>query len=87
MFSKVYDFSLDVPAILEVKAVIENTTPTHEFYMHNDTDRDDIIQDILMLKDLTCLESVQKLLNPIDCLLYTSPSPRDLSTARMPSSA
>mgnify|MGYP003302511534 CR=1 FL=1 len=23
----------------------------------------------------------------IDCLLYTSPSPRDLSTARMPSSA
>jgi len=22
-----------------------------------------------------------------DCLLYTSPSPRDLSTARMPSSA
>ena len=24
---------------------------------------------------------------PIDCLLYTSPSPRDLSTSRMPSSA
>jgi len=23
----------------------------------------------------------------VDCLLYTSPSPRDLSTARMPSSA
>ena len=23
----------------------------------------------------------------IDCLLYTSPSPRDLSTSRMPSSA
>jgi hypothetical protein len=66
VFSKVYDFSLDVQAILELKAEIENTTPTHEFYMHNDTDRDDIIQDILMLKDLTCLESVQKLLNPIE---------------------
>ena len=26
-------------------------------------------------------------LSPIDCLLYTSPSPRDLSTSRMPSSA
>ena len=25
--------------------------------------------------------------NPSDCLLYTSPSPRDLSTSRMPSSA
>ena len=25
--------------------------------------------------------------NPLCCLLYTSPSPRDLSTARMPSSA
>ena len=24
---------------------------------------------------------------PIGCLLYTSPSPRDLSTSRMPSSA
>ena len=26
-------------------------------------------------------------LHVIDCLLYTSPSPRDLSTSRMPSSA
>ena len=25
--------------------------------------------------------------NPNSCLLYTSPSPRDLSTSRMPSSA
>ena len=28
---------------------------------------------------------IQQLIN--DCLLYTSPSPRDLSTSRMPSSA
>ena len=27
------------------------------------------------------------LLRPLACLLYTSPSPRDLSTSRMPSSA
>ena len=26
-------------------------------------------------------------IEPLDCLLYTSPSPRDLSTSRMPSSA
>ena len=29
----------------------------------------------------------QDLIKSIDCLLYTSPSPRDLSTSRMPSSA
>ena len=29
----------------------------------------------------------QQLLKRISCLLYTSPSPRDLSTSRMPSSA
>ena len=27
------------------------------------------------------------LVDPVCCLLYTSPSPRDLSTSRMPSSA
>ena len=29
----------------------------------------------------------QQALQHLDCLLYTSPSPRDLSTSRMPSSA
>ena len=31
--------------------------------------------------------SLRWLMNVKDCLLYTSPSPRDLSTSRMPSSA
>ena len=31
--------------------------------------------------------TVQKNGERVDCLLYTSPSPRDLSTSRMPSSA
>ena len=31
--------------------------------------------------------SGEKLLTLMSCLLYTSPSPRDLSTSRMPSSA
>ena len=31
--------------------------------------------------------NVSKLTQSLDCLLYTSPSPRDLSTSRMPSSA
>ena len=36
-------------------------------------EKDKIIQDVIM--------------EVIPCLLYTSPSPRDLSTSRMPSSA
>ena len=33
------------------------------------------------------LENAEKMARSMICLLYTSPSPRDLSTARMPSSA
>ena len=33
------------------------------------------------------LENKKNLEESINCLLYTSPSPRDLSTSRMPSSA
>ena len=32
-------------------------------------------------------EYAYEFFNPLVCLLYTSPSPRDLSTSRMPSSA
>ena len=35
----------------------------------------------------TELKSIERIANIILCLLYTSPSPRDLSTSRMPSSA
>ncbi len=37
---------------------------------------------LFALKDANSIEAVN-----IPCLLYTSPSPRDLSTSRMPSSA
>ena len=35
--------------------------------------------------DISNIKNVDKI--PYTCLLYTSPSPRDLSTSRMPSSA
>ena len=43
----------------------------------------------LILKSLKRIDiiSKDKSGNPSACLLYTSPSPRDLSTSRMPSSA
>ena len=32
-------------------------------------------------------EDLETQANPLDCLLYTSPSPRDVEESRMPSSA
>ena len=40
-----------------------------------------------MPMDTSVAGSVEDLGGPTPCLLYTSPSPRDLSTSRMPSSA
>ena len=41
-----------------------------------------------LIKQLKEQKSLKKELKKVnDCLLYTSPSPRDLSTSRMPSSA
>ena len=37
--------------------------------------------------DSACYEAMVLMAQPFSCLLYTSPSPRDLSTSRMPSSA
>ena len=42
---------------------------------------------ILKFLSETEIESLSKKLDISTCLLYTSPSPRDLSTSRMPSSA
>ena len=39
------------------------------------------------IKDRYKLPSVDPLFDPSTCLLYTSPSPRDNTTSRMPSSA
>ena len=40
-----------------------------------------------VMSDETVKANQRKLLGDLPCLLYTSPSPRDLSTSRMPSSA
>ena len=42
---------------------------------------------LLMIDSLLRKEHKEQLLQLMACLLYTSPSPRDLSTSRMPSSA
>ena len=42
---------------------------------------------IFLDKDRVEVKIIEKIKQPKSCLLYTSPSPRDLSTSRMPSSA
>ena len=46
----------------------------------------DAKEDLLALV-ITCHREKNLSCVLVDCLLYTSPSPRDLSTSRMPSSA
>ena len=38
-------------------------------------------------RDAACIAEAEEPPNPMDCLLYTSPSPRDATLSRMPSSA
>ena len=42
---------------------------------------------ILRIDDTDAERSKEEYVEATNCLLYTSPSPRDLSTSRMPSSA
>ena len=44
-------------------------------------------KDVVLLFDSDYQGTSRRTGQPTDCLLYTSPSPRDLSTSRMPSSA
>ena len=45
------------------------------------------LEPVLASLALTIAIAFDAVSDPLICLLYTSPSPRDLSTARMPSSA
>ena len=45
------------------------------------------LDDLVSLRDLSYDNPMAMMKELLNCLLYTSPSPRDLSTSRMPSSA
>eukprot|EP00829_Urostomides_striatus_P014674 TRINITY_DN4411_c0_g1_i2.p3 TRINITY_DN4411_c0_g1~~TRINITY_DN4411_c0_g1_i2.p3 ORF type:complete len:123 (+),score=40.28 TRINITY_DN4411_c0_g1_i2:82-450(+) len=65
-----------------IKAISTHYNPTHVNY-------GEIGKCVGVYFYIILLSDSQSLLNPNyqTCLLYTSPSPRDLSTSRMPSSA
>ena len=62
--------------------------PLHEFLPKADKDIEEVARSLnLSAKEVKDRISELHEENPMFCLLYTSPSPRDLSTSRMPSSA
>ena len=60
----------------------------HRIIANNDFSLTDVIKTNSPSMDITISSNFERILaESFSCLLYTSPSPRDLSTSRMPSSA
>ena len=79
------DVDVDVDDDISLKSDAEETladTDTEDDSSEDDSSDDNTIESELLSED----EAVEEA-DGDDCLLYTSPSPRDLSTSRMPSSA
>jgi len=55
--------------------------------LHRIDTRLDRLEVIVERNSLAIAQNTEAIAKLTDCLLYTSPSPRDLSTSRMPSSA
>ena len=64
-----------------------NPDEAENFYYFGTYDVDFNKRTDLDVKDMTAPEANKEIDKLMSCLLYTSPSPRDLSTSRMPSSA
>ena len=65
----------------------ERAEPLQDWRERVLSDPDLILDDRDVMRALITANDRQMGGNIVDCLLYTSPSPRDLSTSRMPSSA
>ena len=74
MFKKILIANRGEIAVRVIRACKEWGIPT--VAIHSDVDRDSM--HVRLADESVCVGT---------CLLYTSPSPRDLSTSRMPSSA
>ena len=77
-----YNVGVDVIHVHSGETHFYSTTKSDNIkqWYHNST------KHIIMFTTYHSLHKIQDTLD-VDCLLYTSPSPRDLSTSRMPSSA
>ena len=73
-------------AALSEDAVVKSKKDLKHLVKESQTPRGLNEQGVKELRKAGFYRTTEKTLNSI-CLLYTSPSPRDLSTSRMPSSA
>ena len=72
------------PIITEKSSMLQESNK-YVFKVHKNSNKSQIKNAVEEVFDVT-VESVN-VIKVKGCLLYTSPSPRDLSTSRMPSSA
>ena len=88
-------YALELPAGLDLLAYTSDclhsfklrNKPLWAFQFHPEVDRSTVFQRLAIYKE-KYTENEAQFQEVLDsCLLYTSPSPRDLSTSRMPSSA
>ena len=78
----------DVPGVCLEKGNEESLISSLNAEKANQLIADGTISDGMIPKVQACLETLERGVSKVHiCLLYTSPSPRDLSTSRMPSSA
>ena len=68
------------------KATLEAGMQSFEHVLPDTTSQEELLSLIERLNSDDAVHGILVQL-PLPCLLYTSPSPRDLSTSRMPSSA
>ena len=68
-------------------ALLLHMPPRVLYHLHRSFSNDRLVSEELYKYYLVCLFTSIMLIRYECCLLYTSPSPRDLSTSRMPSSA
>ena len=78
-----------VSELQDVTFVSETATPVSDVKTSNENTADEYGKpaELPRPSDVSVEAFEHKLYEFLDCLLYTSPSPRDLSTSRMPSSA
>ena len=92
MLFEVHDSIAALPGSTTARSLIASETLTYLNDMSqvasNDTELlQDLAEGFVRLGDVTGNPTNANLGQSSFCLLYTSPSPRDLSTSRMPSSA
>ena len=85
--NRVTDYLKSLGADIRHNHSPENVTNKHVVVVSNAIKEDNVEVHAAKEKSIPVIPRAEMLAELMSCLLYTSPSPRDLSTSRMPSSA